>query len=75
MGFRSKILLKTIALYVFPSLILGIVIMLAMSSKSIGWIGWTGLAIVIIQMMSFVIIMISTEKALKKTFDESEQKD
>lgn len=59
----------------FPSLILGIVIMLAISSKSIGWIGWTGLGIIIIQMMSFFVIMIFTEKALKKTFYESEQKD
>lgn len=87
-GYRSKMSMQNqetwdfaqkycskLSLYMFfPSLILGIVFMLAMSSKSIGWIGWTGLAIVIIQMMSFVIIMISTEKALKKSFDKSENK-
>ena len=88
-GYRSKMSMQNqetwdfaqkycskISLYMFfPSLILGIVIMLAISSKSIGWIGCTGLGIIIIQMMSFVVIMIFTEKALKKTFNESEQKD
>lgn len=87
-GYRSKMSMQNqetwdfaqkycskISLYMFfPSLILGIVIMLAIRSKSIGWIGWIGLGITIIQMMSFVIIMISTEKALKKTFYKSENK-
>lgn len=87
-GYRSKMSMQNqetwdfaqkycskISLYMFfPSLILAIVIMLAMSSKSIGWIGWTGLGIIIIQMMSFVVILIFTEKALKKSFDKSENK-
>lgn len=65
-----------ISLYMFfPSLILAITIMPTVISESIDRIGWIGLGITIIQMMSFVIIMISTEKALKKTFNESEQKD
>lgn len=64
-----------ISLYMFfPSLILAIAIMPAMISKSIGRIGWIGLGITMIQMMSFIVIMIYTEKALKKTFDENGNK-
>ena len=55
----------------FPSLILAIVIMPTVISKSIDRIGWIGLGITIIQMTSFIVIIISTEKALKNTFDES----
>lgn len=55
----------------FPSLILAIAIMPTVISKSIDRIGWIGLGITIIQMISFVVIMMSTEKALKNTFDES----
>lgn len=55
----------------FPSLILAIVIMPTVISKSIDKIGWIGLGITIIQMTSFIVIIISTEKALKNTFDES----
>ena len=40
-------------------------------NKSIDRIGWIGLGITIIQMISFVVIIISTEKSLKNTFDES----
>lgn len=61
-----------ISLYMFfPSLILAIAIMPTVSSKPIDRIGWIGLGITMIQMMSFFVIMISTEKALKKTFDKS----
>ena len=64
-----------ISLYMFfPSLILAIVIMPTMISKPIDRIGWIGLGITIIQMMSFIVIMIFTEKALKRTFDESGNK-
>ena len=64
-----------ISLYMFfPSLILAIAIMPTMISKSIDRIGWIGLGITMIQMMSFIVIMISTEKALKKTFDENGNK-
>ena len=55
----------------FPSLTLAIVIMPTVISKSIDKIGWIGLGITIIQMTSFIVIIISTEKALKNTFDES----
>ena len=37
---------------------------------SVDRIGWIGLGITIIQMISFVVIIISTEKSLKNTFDE-----
>lgn len=64
-----------ISLYMFfPSLILAIAIMPTMISKPIDKIGWIGLGITVIQMMCFIVIMISTEKALKKTFDESGNK-
>lgn len=55
----------------FPSLILAIAIMPTVISKSIDIVGLIGLGITIIQMISFVVIMIFTEKALKNTFDES----
>lgn len=55
----------------FPSLILAIAIMPTVISMSIDRIGWIGLGITIIQMISFVVIIISTEKALKSTFDKS----
>ena len=88
-GYRSKRSMKNqktwdfaqkycskISLYMFlPSLLLAITIMPTAISESIDRIGWIGLGITIIQMMSFIIIMISTEKALKKTFDKSEHKD
>lgn len=60
-----------ISLYMFfPTLILAIEVMSMVISKPIDEIGWTGLAITIIQMISFIVIIISTENALKKTFDE-----
>ena len=64
-----------ISLYMFfPSLILAIVIMPTVTSKPVDVIGWIGLGITMIQMISFIVIIISTEKALKKTFDESKNK-
>ena len=64
-----------ISLYMFfPSLLLAIAIMPMVISKSIGIIGWIGFVITMIQMMSFAVIMISTEKALKGTFDENGNK-
>ena len=64
-----------ISLYMFfPSLILAIAIMPTAISKPIDRIGWIGLSITMIQMISFIVIMISTEKALKKTFDKSGNK-
>jgi hypothetical protein len=57
----------------FPSLILAIVIMPMprVINMSMSRIGLIGLGITIIQMISFVAIIISTEKSLKNTFDES----
>lgn len=64
-----------ISLYMFfPSLILAIVIMPTVISKPVDVIGWIGLCITMIQMISFIVIIISTEKALKKSFDESKNK-
>lgn len=64
-----------ISLYMFfPSLILAIVIMPTVISKPVDVIGWMGLGITMIQMISFIVIIISTEKALKKSFDESKNK-
>lgn len=53
------------------SLILAIAIMPTVSSKPVDRIGLMGLGITMIQMMSFIVIMISTEKALKKSFNEN----
>ncbi len=61
-----------LSLYMFiPSLILSIVIMPFSINKSTALIAWTGLFVTLIQMMSFVVIMIYTEKALRKNFDEN----
>lgn len=60
-----------ISLYLFfPSLFLAIGVMPSVISKPINRIGWTGLGITVIQMISFLIIILSTEKSLKKSFDE-----
>lgn len=64
-----------ISLYMFfPSLILPMAIMPTVISEPMDRIGWIGLAITMLQMMSFIVIMLSTEKALKKTFVESGNK-
>lgn len=64
-----------ISLYMFfPSLILAIAIMTTVINKPVDLIGWIGLGITMIQMVSFIVIIIFTEKALKKTFDESKNK-
>ena len=55
----------------FPSLVLAMAIIPTVISKSIDRIGRIGLGITIIQMISFVVIIISTEKALKNNFDNS----
>ncbi|XVG99096.1 SdpI family protein [Eubacteriales bacterium KG127] len=63
-----------ISLYMFfPSLILAITIMPILSNQSIDIIGWTGFIITMFQMLSFVIIIISTEKALKKNFEDDDR--
>ncbi|MDO5100395.1 MAG: SdpI family protein [Eubacteriales bacterium] len=61
---------KTSLYMFFPALFLAIVIMPTVMSGSIDQIGWIGLAVTMIQMMSFVVIIVSTEGALRKTFDE-----
>lgn len=55
----------------FPSLTLAIAIMPTLISKSIDMIGWIGFGITMIQMLSFIVIMVFTENALKKKFDEN----
>lgn len=69
--FSQKYCAKLSLYMFFPSLVLAVVIMPMSIGKSMGLIGWIGLGITIIQMMSFGIIVICTEKALKKTFDEN----
>lgn len=72
--FAQKYSSKISVYMFFPSLILAIAIMPTVSSKPIDRIAWIGLGITMIQMMSFIVIMISTEKALKRTFDGSGNK-
>lgn len=61
-----------ISLYMFfSSLMVAIAIMPRVINMSMDRIGWIGLSITIIQMISFVVIIISTEKSLKNTFDKS----
>lgn len=69
--FSQKYCAKLSLYMFFPSLVLAVVIMPMSIGKSMELIGWIGLGITIIQMMSFGIIVICTEKVLKKTFDEN----
>lgn len=62
---------KTSLYMFFPALFLAMAIMPIVMSGSIDQIGWIGLAVTMIQMMSFVVIIVSTEGALRKTFGES----
>lgn len=69
--FAQKYCAKVSLYMFFPSMILAIAIMPRVINISMDRIGWIGLGITIIQMISFVVIIISTEKSLKDTFDES----
>lgn len=51
------------------TLLLAVVGMPFFIDESVDVIGWAGLAVVVIQMMAFVVIVYWTEKALKKNFD------
>lgn len=54
----------------FPTVVLAVAIMPFFINESIGKIGFAGLAVTIIQMVSFAVIIIFTERELKKNFDE-----
>lgn len=65
-----------LSLYMFfPSLILSFVTMPFFINQSTTIIGWMGLVVTLVQMMSFVVIIMATEKALKKNFDEKGNRD
>ncbi|MDO5063299.1 MAG: SdpI family protein [Peptostreptococcaceae bacterium] len=51
------------------TLLLAVVVMPFFIDESVDVIGWVGLAVVMIQMIAFVVIIYWTEKALKKNFD------
>lgn len=69
--FSQKYCSKMSLYMFFPALLLAIGIMPIFVEKPINTIGWIGLVITIIQMMSFIVIMVFTENALKKNFDEN----
>ena len=65
-----------LSLYLFfSSLMLSFVTMPFFINQSTTIIGWMGLVVTLMQMMSFVVIIIATEKALKKNFDEKGNRD
>ena len=69
--FAQKYCAKLSLYLFFPSLILSIVSMPFSMNKSTAIIGTMGLIVTLIQMMSFAVIIIYTEKALKKNFDKN----
>ena len=82
-GYRSALSVKNEATWKFaqkycanictklfvPTLLLSFAVMPFTFNKSVSVIGWTGLVVVMIQMLSFFVIIYSTEKALKKEFN------
>lgn len=65
-----------LSLYLFfSSLMLSFVTMPFFINQSTTIIRWMGLVVTLVQMMSFVVITIATEKALKKNFDEKGNRD
>lgn len=52
----------------FPTVILAIVIMPLCIAKNINVIGWVGLGITVAQLISYLIIIYLTERALKNEF-------
>jgi hypothetical protein len=52
----------------FPTAILAIVIMPLCITKDIDVIGWVGLGITVAQIISYLIIIYLTERALKNEF-------
>ena len=69
-AFAQKYCARVSIYMFFPSLLLSLIVMPTVIDKSMTKIGWIGLIITTIQMMSFVVIMISTEKALRNNFDK-----
>ncbi len=52
----------------FPTVILAIVIMPLCITKDVNVIGWIGLGITVAQLISYIIIIFMTERALKNEF-------
>lgn len=52
-----------------PTTILAIVIMPLCINMKFDAIGWIGLGITIVQLLSYIVIIYLTEKALKRNFD------
>ena len=52
----------------FPTVILAIVIMPLCITKDINVISWVGLGITVAQLISYIIIIFMTERALKNEF-------
>lgn len=69
--FAQKACSRNSLIMFFPTLFLAIVIMPFSINKQIEEIGWLGLGITIVQMLSFAVIIYLTEKALKKNFDNN----
>lgn len=66
--FAQKYCAKMSLLMFFPTLIIPIILMPLTIDQPVSIIGWTGLVISLIQIVSFVVIIVLTEKALKKKF-------
>ena len=66
--FAQKYCAKMSLLMFCPTLLLSIILMPLTIDQPTSKIGWTGLVISLIQMVSFVVIIALTEKALKKKF-------
>ena len=66
--FAQKYCAKMSLLMFLPTLLLSIILMPLTIAQPTSTIGCTGLVISLIQMVSFVVIIALTEKALKKKF-------
>lgn len=61
-----------ISLYMFfPTLIVSLLIMPLQIHQSIGIIGLIGFVVTMIQMLSYIVVIVKTETELKKHFDEN----
>lgn len=69
--FAQKYCAKVSLYMFFPTILLSIVVMPLFINKSINKIGWAGLIVTIIQMISFAVIIVCTERALRNNFDKN----
>ncbi|TCU64850.1 SdpI/YhfL family protein [Tissierella praeacuta] len=73
-NFAQKYCSKISLQLFFPTIIVAVAIMPFIINKSTDMIGWVGLVITLFQMVIFVVVMVCTEKALKKNFDDNGDK-